>query len=104
MPNAAGARSREAVDGRRLLQRAVAFGRALRTAGLAVDLAAENDFARAPEIGSLEDREEVRAAGAAVFTRRRDDRPVYDAVFERYWRARPVLPTLQVDGADQPEA
>jgi len=92
MPNPAAARSRGAVDGRRLLQRAVGFGRALRTAGLSVDLAAEIDFARSLEIVSLEDREEVRAAGAAVFTRRRDDRPVYDVVFDRYWRARPLLP------------
>jgi len=102
MPNAAAARSREAVDGHRLLQRAVGFGRALRTAGLAVDLAAEIDFARSLEIVSLEDREEVRAAGAAVFTRRRDDRPVYDAVFDRYWRARPMLPPgIVLDGSDQ---
>ena len=103
MPDAAAARSRESVDGRRLLRRAVGFGRALRTAGLSVDLAAEIDFARSLEIVSLEDREEVRAAGAAVFTRRRDDRPVYDAVFDRYWRAGPVLPTVQVDGREQPE-
>src|SRR5204862_4740277 len=102
MPNAAGARSREAVDGRRLLQRAVGFGRALRTAGLAVDLAAEIDFARALEIVSLEDREEVRAAGAAVFTRRRDDHPVYAIVFDRYWRDLPILPIVQAHGADQP--
>jgi uncharacterized protein with von Willebrand factor type A (vWA) domain len=104
MPDAAAARTREAVDGRRLLQRAVGFGRALRTAGLSVDLAAEIDFARSLEIVSLEDREEVRAAGAAVFTRRRDDRPVYDAVFDRYWRARPILPpSIQVDG-NEPSA
>ena len=102
MPDAAGTRSREAVDGRRLLQRAVGFGRALRVAGLSVDLAAEIDFARSLEIVSLEDREEVRAAGAAIFTRRRDDRPVYDAVFDRYWRARPILLSgVQLDGTEQ---
>src|SRR5258705_10014005 len=98
MPDAAAARSREAVDGRRLLQRAVGFGRALRSAGLSVDLAAEIDFARSLEIVSLEDREEVRAAGAAVFTRRRDDRPVYDVVFDQYWRARPILPPGRAGG------
>src|SRR6185436_16712592 len=30
----------------------------------------------------------VRAAGAAVFVRRRDDREVYDRVFDRWWRQR----------------
>ena len=35
----------EAIDGHRLLARAVGFGRALRTAGLAVDLSSEIDFA-----------------------------------------------------------
>lgn len=96
--------TRTAVDGRRLLERAVGFGRALRRAGLAVDLAAEIDFARALEIVTLEDRQEVRAAGAAVFTRRRDDRPTYDTVFDRYWRARPALPgETPLVGTDQPE-
>ena len=84
--------AREAIDGHRLLQRAVGFGRALRRAGLAVDLAAEIDFARALGVVEIGDREQVRAAGAAVFTRRRDDRPVYDEVFDRYWRGRTSLP------------
>src|SRR5205823_10801295 len=37
----------EAVDGRRLLAQSVAFGRALRGAGLGIDLGATLDFARA---------------------------------------------------------
>ena len=37
------------------------------------------------EIG---DREQVRAAGEAIFVRRRDDRAIYDAVFARWWRQR----------------
>ena len=37
----------EVIDGRRLLAEAVGFGRALRAAGLAVDMAASIDFARA---------------------------------------------------------
>jgi uncharacterized protein with von Willebrand factor type A (vWA) domain len=81
-----------AVDGRRLLEQSVRFGRALRRAGLQVDLGAEIDFARALEIVELADRRDVKAAGAAVFVRRRDDREVYDAVFERFWRARQALP------------
>lgn len=96
---------REAVDGHRLLQRAVGFGRELRRAGLAVDVGAEIDFARALGLVDIGDREVVRAAGAAVFTRRRDDRPVYDRVFDRYWRRRSLLPNLEAPGSDQrPEA
>ncbi len=81
-----------AVDGRRLLRTAVGFGRALRRAGIQVDLGAEIDFARALGIVEVGDRGEVKAAGATVFVRRRDDRPVYDEVFERYWRSRYHLP------------
>jgi uncharacterized protein with von Willebrand factor type A (vWA) domain len=96
---------REAIDGHRLLARAVGFGRALRAAGLAIDLASEIDFARALGIVDIGDREVVRAAGAAVFTRRRDDRPVYDRVFDRYWRRRSLHPNLEAPGTEhRPEA
>ena len=61
------------VDGQLLLGRAVGFGRALRRAGMAVDLAAAIDFARSLEIVGIEDRADVKAAGAAVFVRRKDD-------------------------------
>ena len=96
---------REAIDGYRLLSRAVGFGRELRRAGLAVDVGAEIDFARALGVVDIGDREVVRAAGAAVFTRRRDDRPVYDRVFDRYWRRRSLQPNLEAPGSEQrPEA
>jgi uncharacterized protein with von Willebrand factor type A (vWA) domain len=76
------------IDGRRLLHEAVGFGRALRAAGLHIDLGAAVDYARALPLVDVGVREEVRAAGEAVFVRRRDDRPVYDAVFDRWWRQR----------------
>ena len=76
------------VDGRRLLHEAVGFGRALRAAGLHIDLAAAVDYARALPLVDMGEREQVRAAGEAVFVRRRDDREVYDAVFARWWRQR----------------
>jgi len=76
------------VDGRRLLGEAVGFGRALRAARLQIDLAAAVDFARALTLVDIGDREQVRAAGAAVFVRRRDDRPIYDKAFDRWWRRR----------------
>ena len=81
------------VDGRRLLREAVGFGRSLRAAHLSIDLGAAVDFARALTLVDVADREQVKAAGAAVFVRRRDDRAVYDAAFDRWWRRRgPRLP------------
>ena len=81
------------VDGRRLLREAVGFGRSLRAAHLAIDLGAAVDFARALTLVDVADREQVKAAGAAVFVRRRDDRAVYDVAFDRWWRRRgPRLP------------
>jgi uncharacterized protein with von Willebrand factor type A (vWA) domain len=77
-----------AVDGRRLLQESVGFGRALRAAGLHIDLAAAVDFARALPLVDIGSREQVHAAGETVFVRRRDDRETYDTVFDRWWRAR----------------
>ena len=90
----------EAVDGRRLLAEAVGFGRALRAAGLTVDLGAAIDFARALAIIDLGVRAQVRDAGAAVFVRRRDDREVYDRIFDRFWRRRGrSLPGARPEGA-----
>lgn len=101
------------VDGRRLLNEAVGFGRALRAAGLQVDLGAAVDYARALPLVDVGEREQVRAAGEAVFVRRRDDRPTYDAVFDRWWRQRgrrpgdfqaPPLQRPADDGTDGEEA
>jgi uncharacterized protein with von Willebrand factor type A (vWA) domain len=78
----------EVIDGRRLLAEAVGFGRALRSAGLQIDLGAAIDFARALNLIDMGIREQVRDAGAAVFVRRKDDRDVYDRVFAQFWRRR----------------
>ena len=78
----------QAVDGHRLLGTAVLFGRELRRDGIAVDLGAAVDFARALTLVELDDREQVKGAGEAVFLRRRDDREIYDRTFERFWRMR----------------
>jgi uncharacterized protein len=77
-----------AVDGRRFLGRTVRFARELRLAGLAPDLGAAIDFNRALGVIELGDREQVRAAGEALFVRRRDEIEIYNVVFERFWRAR----------------
>jgi uncharacterized protein with von Willebrand factor type A (vWA) domain len=100
------------VDGRRLLAESVGFGRALRAAGLATDLGAAGDFARALTLVEMGERETVRAAGQAVFVRRRDDREIYDRVFARWWRRRqrkrpttdgPVSPTTEETAAEEGE-
>jgi uncharacterized protein with von Willebrand factor type A (vWA) domain len=92
----------QTVDGARLLAQAVGFGRALRAAGLQIDLAAAVDFARALTLVDLSDRTEVRAAGAAVFVRRRDDRPTYERVFDRWWRRRPRLGAAPTPAREAP--
>ena len=81
-------RATRQVDGRKLFGRAVGFGRALRKSGLGIDLGAAIDFARALEIVDIGDREQVRAAGEAVFVRRKDDLEPYHLTFDRYWRGR----------------
>ncbi len=78
----------ELIDGRRLLAESVGFGRALRAAGLPVDMAASIDFARALSLVDIGNKGIVRDAGAALFVRRRDDREVYDRVFAQFWRRR----------------
>jgi uncharacterized protein with von Willebrand factor type A (vWA) domain len=83
-----GATSLDDVDGRQLLATSVKFGRALRAAGLAIDLAAAIDFSRALTLVHIGDRDEVKAAGATIFIRRHDDLEVYDRVFEQFWRSR----------------
>ena len=89
----------EVIDGRRLLAEAVGFGRALRAAGLAVDMAASIDFARALTFVDLGNKGIVRDAGAALFVRRRDDREVYDRVFAQFWRRRGrKLPKPRLEG------
>ena len=89
----------QTVDGARLLAQAVGFGRELRRVGLGADLASEIDFARALTAVDLGDRAQVRAAGAALFVRRRDDLEPYGRAFDRWWRRRPERdmggPTLQ---------
>ena len=74
------------VDGERLLRQSVVFARSLRATGLPIDLGAAIDFARALTLVDIGEREQVRAAGEAIFVRRRDDREPYDIAFDRFWR------------------
>jgi len=74
------------VRGDVFLRNAILFSRTLRAAGLAADLAAVLDFARALRLVDLGVRDEVKAAGAALFVRRREDLAPYEIVFDRFWR------------------
>ncbi len=74
------------IDGPTLLQVVVGFGRELRAVGLSGDLVSAMDFARALTIIDIGERDEVRAAGAACFVRRREELPAYHETFNRYWR------------------
>ena len=84
-PSSAGGRTVD-VDGGRLLGERGRLRAGPARGGLAVDLGAAIDFARALTLVDIGDREQVRAAGAAVFVRRRDDLEIYDEVFDRFWR------------------
>jgi uncharacterized protein with von Willebrand factor type A (vWA) domain len=73
-------------SGPALLRNVLRFGRDLRDEGLAADLATVIDYVRALELVDIGDREEVRAAGAALFVRRRDEIEIYDRIFASFWR------------------
>jgi hypothetical protein len=79
-------RAASGVSGSAFFWNALLFTRALRARGISTDLGAAIDYARALTLIDIGDREQVRAAGAAVFVRRRDEVPVYDEVFDRFWQ------------------
>src|SRR4051794_22479193 len=83
-----GERGTRQVDGHKLFTKAVGFGRALRRSGLPISLGEAIEFARALEIVDVGDRSQVRAAGEAIFVRRKDDIEPYHVVFDKYWRGR----------------
>lgn len=80
------------VSGPAFLSSVLGFGRELKREGLTADLAAVLDFVRALDLVDIGDREEVRAAGAALFVRRKDEVDPYERAFERFWRGRAIVP------------
>lgn len=93
-----------AFDGTVFLKNAVLFTRTLRSAGVPTDLGGALDFARALTLVDVGDRTQVHAAGQAIFCRRHADLPVYDAVFDQFWRrhvAR-IAPTALTAEAPRP--
>ena len=78
----------DSADGGILTANVLQFGRLLRRAGLEVDTGQTATFLRAMNVIGLDRRSDVRAAGRAIFTRRRDDQELYDAAFDLFWRRR----------------
>jgi uncharacterized protein with von Willebrand factor type A (vWA) domain len=75
-------------DGGILTANVLQFARLLRRAGLDVNSTQTATFLRAMTLLGLDRRSDVRAAGRAIFIRRRDDQRLYDAAFDLFWRRR----------------
>lgn len=69
----------------------VLFGRMLRRAGLSIDADQTRRFADVVALLGVDRRGDVKAAGRAVFVRRREERAVYDAAFDLFWRRSTTL-------------
>jgi uncharacterized protein len=76
------------VDGEILLANVARFGRILRRAAMDVDSGQIATFARALTLLGFGRRGDVRAAGRAIFVRRREDVRLYEAAFDLFWRRR----------------
>ena len=76
------------VDGEVLLANVGRFGRLLRRAGLGADSGQTATFARAVALLGVSRRADVRAAGRAIYVRRREDVRLYEAAFDLFWRRR----------------
>jgi uncharacterized protein len=77
--------------GNALIGNVVLFGRILRRAGLSIDADQTRRFADVLALLGFDRRGDVKAAGRAVFVRRREERAVYDAAFDLFWRRGTVL-------------
>jgi uncharacterized protein with von Willebrand factor type A (vWA) domain len=74
------------IDGTAITANVMEFGRLLRKAGLDVDPGQTATFLRALTLIGLDARSDVRVAGRTIFVRRAEDRPVFDAAFDLFWR------------------
>ena len=72
----------------------VALSRALRAAGLPVGVDQTTSFARALGWVDPLSKHEVRLAAQATLTFRREDQPVFDALFEAFWSGDPAAAAL----------
>ena len=75
-----------ALDGVAFIANVARFVRILRRAGLEVEPGQTATFLNALVLLGFDRRGDVRAGGRAIFVRRREDGPVYDAAFDLFWR------------------
>jgi uncharacterized protein with von Willebrand factor type A (vWA) domain len=99
------------VSGSAFFWNALLFTRALRAEGITTDIGAAIDYSRALTLIDIGDRQQVQAAGMAIFVRRRDEVPVYEEVFARFWQRyelaiKPMSMDFEIEGsgADQAQA
>ncbi|HUR94635.1 MAG TPA: VWA domain-containing protein [Gemmatimonadales bacterium] len=76
------------VHGDVLLANISRFARLMRRAGLDADGGQTASFAQALTLLGFDRRADVRAAGRAIFVRRREDVRLYEAAFDLFWRRR----------------
>ena len=72
--------------GNAFLGNVILFGRVLRRAGLSVDADQTRRFAQVLAVLGFDRRGDVKAAGRVIFVRRREERALYDAAFDLFWR------------------
>jgi uncharacterized protein with von Willebrand factor type A (vWA) domain len=75
-----------APDTTALASNTIWFGRLLHRAGLATHPSQTRLFLRALLLLGLHRKGDIKAAGRAVFTQRREERATYDSAFELFWR------------------
>lgn len=81
-------------------QRALAFARLLRRAGVKTTTGQAMDFVRAIEHIDIGSREEFREAARACLVTHKEDMPVFDRLFDLYWRAKPEYTDGLLQGAE----
>ncbi len=85
-PGAAALPPLPAPEAARLGENVVKFGRLLRRTGLPVDPGQARLFLEAIARIGVARKAEVRAAGRAIYVRRREDVALFDAAFDLFWR------------------
>jgi uncharacterized protein with von Willebrand factor type A (vWA) domain len=85
-----------------IIAAAVGLGRALREHGLSASVDAEHTFLRSLAVIDVRDRGQLYWAGHAAFVHAPNERPVWDAIFERFWEGRSLI--LQEGGSEHGES
>ncbi len=91
-----------------LVRNVVVFGRLLHRLGLGVSPDQTRLFLQALETIGFDRQRQVRAAGRAVFVRRREDRELFDRAFALFWRRHApadeglLLPRIRQDDRKPP--